>query len=541
MIRNYYTLSQLCKELNSLSGSIVTDVFTQEKDTVTFSLLKDSSEFSLHFVADGRNDSFFIRNNFQRAKKNTFNLFDDITEETFISAEVMMKNRILRLNFINTYIYVVLFGGVNSNLIITTKQGKIIDAFKNKEILASDFYKIESHELKKWYEFDSETNIHAAIANSDLLFGKLYAEEFLFRNNINFEIKINELNSEQVAKIDILLFDFCDSIKNSNEYYIYEVQNKKIMTLIQLSNYELKQKYSSVSQAILSKIINDIVETGFNPEYKKLSAIISRIQRKLSNKIESHSDFTEAHDRIAKYRKYADLLMSQCGRENNVSDKLTVLDWTGEQLVIEINPKKSIIENAQRYYEKAKSGEQDIRARRKLLPKFKDELEIINSIKIEFDRITNLKDLEKFKINYRKILGLQMEAKAISREEKFRKFDLGEGYILYVGKNAANNDELTMKFAKPNDLWFHARGMSGSHSVLRTPNPDKKPPKYVMEQAAAITAYYSGAKNSNYAPVAYTQKKNVRKPKGANPGSVLVSREDVIMVTPGLPEGSNQD
>lgn len=106
--------------------------------------------------------------------------------------------------------------------------------------------------------------------------------------------------------------------------------------------------------------------------------------------------------------------------------------------------------------------------------------------------------------------------------------------MVLVGKSAANNDELTMKFAKPNDIWLHARGTSGSHVVLKMHTNDK-PPKYILEQAAQIAAYYSGARNAKHVPVIYTYKKYVRKPKGANPGSVVVTKEDVIIVEPKLP------
>jgi predicted ribosome quality control (RQC) complex YloA/Tae2 family protein len=130
---------------------------------------------------------------------------------------------------------------------------------------------------------------------------------------------------------------------------------------------------------------------------------------------------------------------------------------------------------------------------------------------------------------------LKQENVEQEQESRFRMFDLGDGYILYVGKNAANNDELTLRFAKPNDLWFHARGSSGSHAVLRL-NKEEKVPKHIMQKAASITAYYSGSKKAKYTPVCYTYKKYVHKPKGANPGSVTLSREEVMMAEPKLPE-----
>jgi predicted ribosome quality control (RQC) complex YloA/Tae2 family protein len=76
--------------------------------------------------------------------------------------------------------------------------------------------------------------------------------------------------------------------------------------------------------------------------------------------------------------------------------------------------------------------------------------------------------------------------------------------------------------------------VSGSHAVLKGVT-GTKPPKPVLEAAAAITAYYSGARNASYVPVVYTQRKYVRKPKGAAVGAVVLEREDVVMVKPALP------
>ncbi len=91
-----------------------------------------------------------------------------------------------------------------------------------------------------------------------------------------------------------------------------------------------------------------------------------------------------------------------------------------------------------------------------------------------------------------------------------------------------------MKFARPNDLWLHARGTSGSHAIIRL-EKETKIPKEILTKAAEITAYYSGARNAKYVPVVYTYKKYVKKPRGANTGAVVISKEDVIMVEPKLP------
>jgi predicted ribosome quality control (RQC) complex YloA/Tae2 family protein len=95
-----------------------------------------------------------------------------------------------------------------------------------------------------------------------------------------------------------------------------------------------------------------------------------------------------------------------------------------------------------------------------------------------------------------------------------------------------------MKHAKPSDLWFHARGSSGSHVILKVNTGKGEPGKKAKGQAAAIAAYYSKMKNATMVPVAMTEKKYVRKPKGAPPGTVVLEREKVIFAEPALPDTS---
>ncbi len=114
---------------------------------------------------------------------------------------------------------------------------------------------------------------------------------------------------------------------------------------------------------------------------------------------------------------------------------------------------------------------------------------------------------------------------------RFRKFKLNEKYEVWVGKDSASNDLLTTKYTSQNDLWFHVRGASGSHTVLKI-NNKKDIDKEIINKAAAIAAYYSKARNSSSVPVAYCERKYVKKKKGFKEGSVIMEREKVIFVKP---------
>jgi predicted ribosome quality control (RQC) complex YloA/Tae2 family protein len=117
-----------------------------------------------------------------------------------------------------------------------------------------------------------------------------------------------------------------------------------------------------------------------------------------------------------------------------------------------------------------------------------------------------------------------------------RVYFLPGGWEVWVGRNARQNDELTHKRASQKDLWFHARGCQGSHTVLRISSGKGEPPRAIIEAAAAIAAFHSKARRSNLVPVAYTEKRYVRRPRGAPAGTAVMMREKVLMVEPKEPE-----
>jgi len=113
-------------------------------------------------------------------------------------------------------------------------------------------------------------------------------------------------------------------------------------------------------------------------------------------------------------------------------------------------------------------------------------------------------------------------------------FDLDGGWKVLVGKTDADNDRLSIKVAGPNDLWFHVRGMPGSHVILKV-GSGAAPDRETIKKTAAIAAYYSKARNAGIVAVSCTQARFVKKPKGAKPGSVTISKETVLKVRPSLP------
>ena len=109
---------------------------------------------------------------------------------------------------------------------------------------------------------------------------------------------------------------------------------------------------------------------------------------------------------------------------------------------------------------------------------------------------------------------------------------LYRGWEILVGANAAANDELTVRLARPDDLWLHAEGLPGSHVLVRNPMKGEIPSDILLK-AAGLAALYSKGKMAGKVAVTYTFARFVRKPKGAKPGLVHLSRRRAVMVKPG--------
>ena len=117
----------------------------------------------------------------------------------------------------------------------------------------------------------------------------------------------------------------------------------------------------------------------------------------------------------------------------------------------------------------------------------------------------------------------------VKRAGPFRRFISADGLPIYVGRNAKENEELTLKFAHSDDLWLHAQGVPGSHVVVRL-EKGADPPPDTLKDAATLALLYSDFKKSGKGDVIYTRRKYVKKAKGRPPGTVTVTQEKAIFL-----------
>ena len=289
-------------------------------------------------------------------------------------------------------------------------------------------------------------------------------------------------------------------------------------------NYPFQFKYDSdVNQFYsywskdyyLEKERQQIIK-ALNRQAKQHESYLKKTKRQL-DKLEKES----------RHEEVGHILMANLHTIPPRSKEVELLDfYNNAMLKIKLKESLSPQKNAENYYRKAKNQKIEIKKLKQNFDKKEEQLLTIAYQLEEIQTFGRLKELRKFL----KKEDINTHKKQSKEGSLFKTF-MYQGFQILVGKSAANNDILTQKHAYKEDLWLHARGVSGSHVVIKYQS-GKVFPKNVIEKAAQLAAYYSKRKTDTLCPVIYTPKKFVRKPKGYPVGAVVVDRESVLMIEP---------
>lgn len=228
------------------------------------------------------------------------------------------------------------------------------------------------------------------------------------------------------------------------------------------------------------------------------------------------------------YRHYGDLIMSNLWQIRDGLKEVKLNDYlSGDELSVPLKPKLTARENAERYYQKAKNQAIELRFAEQKVQQLETSLPEVLKAQEAIEKAQSWPELKPY---------ILAEKEKISSDERSPYHEFTHlGFTILVGKSAADNDLLTLRVAKKDDLWLHARDVAGSHVVIRQ-KPGQGFPEPLIEAAAALAAWFSKRKNESLCPVIYTQKKHIRKRKGMVAGQVLVEKESVVLVKPESPD-----
>lgn len=530
MLRNYYNLQLLVKELKEFIDSTITDCFTQEKNLLHIVVDNGNVENVLQFSSDPVLGSFFPRRNFFRRKGNSVNIFHQTLGERIQTIELITKQRIIKIETNNFILFVQLFGGGKNNIFLCNKDLLIIEAFKkNDEYIHKKYTFLEVNDSIKKNDLTVFTFLE-----KKRFWGKFYTRIILDRCKISPNELFNTLVDEKFQKILKAEQQLIYELNNAKNFYLYFVDKEYIVSVIACNECNFVEKFSTISQAFYHCYIETMKFRNFINRKKKLITEIEKNIKLIEARFGNQKFLLLSQSLVDKYSEWGNILMAQPNPKQKGLDKLETISFEGKPVVIPLKPELSIIENARYIFAKSRKLRNQIESQQRMAELFSPKLEKLKQIHQKLLLIDDYSKFEEFIVqNKDEIPEFNCESSA-SPEMKFRRFELGDGFVLYVGKNARSNDDLTFGFARPNDYWFHARGVSGSHCVLRCP-AKKEPTKEILQKSAQISAYYSKGNKSKFVPVAFTKRKYIKKPKGAEQGTVVMMREDVLFVEPKLP------
>jgi len=274
-------------------------------------------------------------------------------------------------------------------------------------------------------------------------------------------------------------------------------------------------------------------QAGVEARRKELVARLRSRVQKLRRTLSAVEEDAARALRAGAERARAELLLPVASRQPRGAREARVPDWSRvdeegrpAEVPIALDPALSAAENAQRWLRRAKryqAAAERIEARR---VEVREELSRAESL---LSRAESAQDAGQ-------LAAVEAEAPAAAPGRKaqaaprlpYRKFISQSGAPILVGRSARDNDTLTLRVARGNDLWLHARGMQGAHVVV--PGPGESPDPRTLGDAALLAAHFSSARGQEGVEVAWTRCKHVRKPKGSAPGSVTVTQEKVLRV-----------
>jgi predicted ribosome quality control (RQC) complex YloA/Tae2 family protein len=556
MLTHYFTLQSLAHEFNErLRNAAMQQIFTQQRNELLISCSADDNAWTLSVSCNPRLNYVFLREPVARAKKNSVDLFDDAVSLHILGVTVHPFDRILQIQLENDSVLCLQLFGPTANILLVNREMVITDAFKRKRELVGQPFEVERKEdplkatsspnaLEEALRKQGAKNVFAALKTAIPSMGSTLAREVLHRSRTDEKTPLKNVSSDEVREIQKRVHQVLDEVGSPHPTLYYRGEIPRLFSLIPLQHFTGSRaaEFSNVNDAVRTFVVQTFRTQAIDEEknllLSKIKSTIDRLQRSLTA-IQAelqHASRAEEYDRIAK------IVMANLQHLTKGTKAIDLPDIFsgGKPTRIVLDPKLTPAQNAERYFDKAKSARHAYEETDRRAQAVKKDMALLEKMQLHLDSCSTKEQLKEFRDDYNDdLLRLKLtKPKSGGAEIPFRVFTVAGGFQVWAGKNSENNDLLTMRHARPNDLWFHARGGGGSHVVLKVGTSSGNPSKEAIQEAAGIAAYYSKMRKAKMVPVAYCERKYVKKPKGASPGSVTLQHEKVVFAEPALPMGT---
>lgn len=517
MHNNYYFLRQLSRELDArLRGTVVSECFSQSKDELVIRFETHQEPFFVKASLLPNFSCLSFPENFQRARKNSADLFDELIGRRLVSIRQFENERSFAMEFNDDIVLLFKMHGNLSNVVLL-EHNLVIRLFKNS-LAADASINLQTLDRNIDWSYEAFVARENKLPSLYFTFGKMVWQ---YLNDHRFESASPSDQWQAIQRVRTLL--------DAPLYYLSKIKDGLALTL--LPTGEIIKEYRDAIRAT----------TDFYYAYSQASAFRYEKQTMLSSlhaTLTNYENYTEkTFSRLAElegesnYKIWADLIMANLHAISPRAEKITVSNFYQHDTPTEIKlkPDLSPQKNAEVFYRKSKNQHLELaRLQRAIEQKEKE----IANLKTKIAAVDAASDLKSLRTTIG-AFGLTGQKEKQPEVLPYHAFEF-MGFKIWVGRNAQSNDTLTFRYSFKDDLWLHAKDVAGSHVLIKYQS-GKPFPKDVIEHAAALAAYNSKRKTESLCPVIVTPKKFVRKRKGDPAGAVVIEREEVIMVEPKNP------
>lgn len=514
---SFFALRHFSFALNTLlKESTFINAFSFSKEEIIFSFLSPNNQeifLSAHLV--NKSGYFQVHDQYNRPKRNFLYQLE--------SANGGIVESVIQSNFDRSF-YLQLKTGMKllfkmhggfSNVLLIDNQNEVLELFRKEFTLDSD---LKLGSLSKHFDWGLVAQATVSSYKELRSHMPLFDEHCLrFMESSNF-LKMHP--DDRKAFISKYF------IESPNPLYLKSDSAKSYLSIFpeaELTRYDdITEAYTRLARLVLPSYQMEVQKQDIRGQ---LDDKLKKIKKQLFS-AQKHLENAES---FVGYENTGHIIMANMHAIPKLISSIELLDfYTGLMTLIKLDKNLSPQENAEKYYRKSKALKQDIPNLNKQVIQLSSDQVQLETIIAQFSTIEQIKELKAFAVQN----GL-LKLKEDEPIFPFRKMIVDE-FEVWIGKNASNNDLLTFGYAHKNDIWMHAKDVSGSHLIIKNQS-GKIIMKPTIEKAASIAAFYSKSKSQTLAAVTYTQRKFVVKAKGRNPGAVHLLSEQTILVTPKLP------
>ncbi len=482
-----------------LPGYAVGECFSQNKDELVIGLYREDEQFFIKCMLSPEVSLMTFPADFRRARKNSVDLFQETIGLEVCKVFQVPFDRSFGLELEGEKKLLFKMHGRRSNVALL-KENAVSQLFRKN--LQSDMTLTISGLAK---EINLDQPSHQDYGLLRKLLGSDGSSEDEIMEEVNAQLASEEyfLTSGSKGKPELELTEPADFLV-------------RCKSPIEASN-ELAKHYTQ--------------DYLLQEEKRQIERILQKTTKASRNYVQKSYLNLESLDSRRSYEEVANIIMANLHQIPKNANLVTLEDfYTDKPIEIKLKQGLSPQKHAENLYRKAKNEKIQYRKIEENLAQKEKLIAHHESLILKLAQVNSHKELKAFIKENNLRPGQQVATETLP----YHVFEYAN-YQIWVGKNAHANDKLTLKHAHKNDLWLHARDVSGSHVLIKNQDGSNTPTA-VIEWAAAVAAYFSKRKHDTLCPVIVTPKKFVRKRKGSPPGQVVVDREEVVMVKPHKPQ-----